>query len=108
MHAGLTACSGPQAFRDVPTEEELFADEPRLTAPLLGRGASGAPDADEGFGPTLRALFSSRQPSESPGRRSGPAPAGSCLCQEGVACRRMYHGYTSEHARLAVCALRLG
>ena len=52
-----------QVFRDVPTEEELFADDDAgPTTPLMRRGTN-LPDEDEGFGSTLRALFSSSGPS---------------------------------------------
>lgn len=46
-----------QVFRDVPTEQELFADESGPTTPLITRGTN-LPEEDEGFGNTLRALFS--------------------------------------------------
>lgn len=46
-----------QVFRDVPTEQELFADEAGPTTPLIKRGTN-LPEEDEGFGNTLRALFS--------------------------------------------------
>lgn len=60
-----------QVFRDVPTEEELFADDDAgPTTPLMRRGTN-LPDEDEGFGATLRSLFSSNAPSE---RHSRHAP----------------------------------
>ena len=58
-------------FRDVPTEEELFADDDAgPTTPLMRRGTN-LPEGDEGFGATLRSLFSSNAPSE---RHSRHAP----------------------------------
>lgn len=60
-----------QVFRDVPTEEELFADDDAgPTTPLMRRGTN-LPEGDEGFGATLRSLFSSNAPSE---RHSRHAP----------------------------------
>ena len=60
---------GSQVFREAPTEEELFADDAGPNTPLMRRGTN-LPDGDEGFGSTLRALFSNDAPGERQSRHA--------------------------------------
>ena len=92
-----------QVFRDVPTEEELFADDDAGPATPLMRRGTNLPEGDEGFGATLRSLFSSNAPSERHSRQAPLTETARCTSPAlHLACSGAAVVFTSAGKKLSV------